>query len=101
MRTKPETAIFVAESGVVRADVGGPVRWRMTADEAEELADFLDRMLPEDDAVRASVGALRHGVSYARGEVCIACGAVLEDGDEPHRFTAPDLRDVYTCEIRS
>jgi len=61
-----EEAVFVAESGVVRVKAGGRVRWVMTPDEAEELADFIEAMTSDRDLVRHSVRALREGVAYAR-----------------------------------
>jgi hypothetical protein len=61
-----EEAIFVAESGVVRAKPGAKVRWVMTWEEAEELADFIERVTSEGDVGRQDVRALREGVKYAR-----------------------------------
>ena len=99
-REDPEVAVFVAESGVVRAKVGGHIEWVMTADEAEEFAGFIEGLTLEKDAAREDARALRSGVAYSRSDVCYACGAVLEDGDT-HWFPAPGARDAYTCELRS
>lgn len=61
-----EDAIFVAESGAVRAKAFGRVRWQMTADEAEELADFIEEQTTPEDVVRQSVVALRNAAEFAR-----------------------------------
>lgn len=54
-----------AESGAVSGK-DGRVYWRMTADEAEEIADYLERSSLPQDVARVDVKALRRAVKDAR-----------------------------------
>jgi hypothetical protein len=54
-----------AESGEVSGR-NGTVLWRMTADEAEEIADYIERSSVKHDLARVDVKALRRAVKDAR-----------------------------------
>lgn len=54
-----------AESGIVRHK-NGRVEWLMTPDEAEEIADYIERSSTEYDAARVDVAALRAAIADAR-----------------------------------
>jgi hypothetical protein len=53
------------ESGSVKGR-DGIVTWRMTADEAEEIADYLERSSVPHDAVRVDVAAIQSAIKDAR-----------------------------------
>ena len=59
------TVKHIAESGTVKGK-DGKVVWTMTADEAEEIADFMEGVTVADDAAREDVRALRRAITDAR-----------------------------------
>lgn len=54
-----------AESGTVKGKAGKVV-WTMSADEAEEIADYIERSSTEYDAARTDVAAIRAAIADAR-----------------------------------